>query len=176
MLNEGDAPSREETSLESHGPVVREEAEEAAPRDEDEDERVPEPEAAARIEQFEKRTSDHLAAFQKKIMPDGTRCIYIISAAVDPRAQGLGGGSRLVRWGLEQADRDRPGALCWVHSSEADYRLFEGQGFAEVERLVVDLDEWAVGKKPLAAGEGESGEGGGWWEYTFRYMVRTPRE
>ncbi|KAK8018768.1 Acyl-CoA N-acyltransferase [Apiospora marii] len=137
---------------------------------------VPGPEAAARIEQFEKMTSDHLAAFQKKIMPDGTRAMYIISAAVDPRAQGLGVGTRLVGWGLEQADRDRPGVLCWVHASEAGHRLFEGQGFAEVERLMVDLDEWAVGRKPLAVGEGED-EGGeaGWGEYTFRYMVRTPR-
>ncbi|KAK8131596.1 hypothetical protein PG984_008034 [Apiospora sp. TS-2023a] len=143
---------------------------EAAPRD---DERVPTPEAAARIEQFEKMTSDHLAAFQKKIMPEGTRAMYIISVAVDPRAQGLGVGSRLVGWGLEQADRNSPGALCWVHASEAGYRLFEGQGFAEVERLTVDLDEWAVGKK-LASEEGEGGEGG-WGDYTFRYMVRKPR-
>ncbi|KAK8068893.1 hypothetical protein PG994_005509 [Apiospora phragmitis] len=60
---------------------------------------VLEPEGAARIEQFEKMTSDHLAAFQKKIMPEGTRCMYIIAAAVDPASQGLGVGSQLVRWG-----------------------------------------------------------------------------
>lgn len=169
VLEESDARLGDEATVESGG-LVLEEAD-AAPRD---DERAPKPEAAARIEQLEKMTSDHLAAYQKKIMPEGTRALYIISVAVDPRAQGLGVGSRLVGWGLEQADRNIPAILCWVHASEAGYRLFEGQGFAEVERLTVDLDEWAVGTKPSAAGEDGGGEAG-WGEYTFRYMVRKPR-
>ena len=123
---------------------------------------APDADAASRIERFETMTSKHLAAFQKKVMPEGTRCMYIIAAAVDPAAQGRGVGSRLVRWGTEQADRH--GVFCWVHASEAGWRMFEGKGFVEVERLTIDLDEWAVGRR--------EGDDGGWGEYTFRYMVR----
>ncbi|KAK8044454.1 acyl-CoA N-acyltransferase [Apiospora rasikravindrae] len=127
-----------------------------------------EPEGAARIKEYEKMTSDHLAAFQKKIMSEGRRCLYIIAMAVDPAAQGLGVGSRMVQWGTGH------GVLCWVHASEAARRLLEGQDFAEVERLTVDLDEWAVGRRPVSTGvegkgkEGEEGEDEeGWGSIRF---------
>lgn len=160
-----------------------EEAELASEKRQDEEQvgAGPSEEAVSRIKQFEDMTSEHLAAFQKKIMPEGTRCMYIISAAVDPAAQGRGVGSRLVRWGTEQADRN--GVFCWVHASEAGWKMFEGQGFVEVERLTVDLDAWAVGRKtqkgklPLpSSGDEEEGKGieESWGEYTFRYMVRKP--
>ncbi|KAK8084367.1 Acyl-CoA N-acyltransferase [Apiospora hydei] len=134
-------------------------AEATSQQDKDDEQAAPNKEAVSRIKQFEKMTSDHLSAFQAKIMPEGTRCLYIIAISVDPAAQGLGVGGRLVQWGTGQADRH--GVFCWVHASEAGFRLFEGQGFREVERLRVDLDEWAVGRRSAWLGDGEGEEGWG---------------
>ncbi|ORY66108.1 acyl-CoA N-acyltransferase [Pseudomassariella vexata] len=122
---------------------------------------------ADRIAELERLTSSHLADFQKRIMPAGTRCMYIGGITIDPVYQGKGVGSQLIRWGIEQADRN--GVFCWVHSSEAGWRMFEKLGFKEVDRLTVDLDAWAV-RTPRAEGCD------GWGQYTFRYMVRQPAE
>ncbi|KAK7942557.1 uncharacterized protein PG986_011670 [Apiospora aurea] len=142
--------AHEEPDTKRSGPG-HEGAEATSRQDKDDEQAGPSEEAASRIEQFEKMTSDHLSAFQQKIMPEGTRCLYIISIAVDPAAQGRGVGGRLVQWGTGQADRH--GVFCWVHASEAGSRLFEGQGFQEVEGLRVDLGEWAVGEEAGGAGE-----------------------
>ncbi|CAJ2513129.1 Uu.00g012480.m01.CDS01 [Anthostomella pinea] len=145
-------------------------------------------EPTARIKALETMTSAHLAAFQRRIMPDdnNTQCMYIGGVTVDPAYQAQGVGTQLVRWGTEQADR--AGVFCWVCSSEGGWGMFERLGFREVERLTVGLDEWAVGPPPSGKGEGEEeGEGDGdgtgdgtargrWGEYTFRYMVRQPRD
>lgn len=138
---------------------------------------TPSPSAAAvaRVGALEEMTNAHLAAFQQAVMPEGTRCLYVVAVAVDPRAQGRGVGSQLLRWGLERADR--AGVFCWVHASAAGAAVFARHGFREVDRLAVDLDQWAAGPPPPSSGEHRPpGAGERWGEYVFRYMVRQPKE
>lgn len=100
-----------------------------------------------------------------KIMPPGTRCRYLTSCLVDPSYQGRGVGNALIRWGTAKADQE--GVLCWVHSSDGGEGFYEKMGFEEVERFVVQLDEFADGPRD---------GGGDWGEYLFRYMVRQPKD
>jgi GNAT superfamily N-acetyltransferase len=122
-----------------------------------------------RIAKLEKTTSDHLDAFMKKTMPEGTRCMFLGGITIDPSFQGQGVGSELLRWGTQQADR--LGVFCWVHSSQAGSSIFEKHGFETVDTLTLDLDEYAIGPPPKG---GVFGEMEKWGEYTFRYMVRQP--
>ncbi|KAH7155778.1 putative GNAT family acetyltransferase [Dactylonectria estremocensis] len=122
-----------------------------------------------RIKELEAMTSKHLSDFSDRIMPEGTKCMFIGGVSVDAKYEGQGIGSQLIRWGTEHADRH--GVFCWVHSSEAGRHLFEKNGFKEVERLTIDMDQWAVGPPPK---NGVFGDREKWGEYTFRYMVRQP--
>ncbi|KAH7156575.1 hypothetical protein EDB81DRAFT_787427 [Dactylonectria macrodidyma] len=122
-----------------------------------------------RIKELEAMTSKHLSDFSDRIMPEGTKCMYIGGVSVDAKYEGLGIGSQLIRWGTEQADRH--GVFCWVHSSEAGRHLFEKNGFKEADRLTINMDEWAVGPPPK---NGVFRDREKWGEYTFRYMVRQP--
>ncbi|KAI0125487.1 acyl-CoA N-acyltransferase [Xylariales sp. AK1849] len=124
---------------------------------------------AEKIQELETMTSDHLSDFMERIMPEGTKCIFVVSISVDPRFQGEGAGSQLIQWGTEQADRLN--AIMWVHSSEAGWPMFAKNGFEEAERLTFDMDKWAVGPPPKDSLWGKKGK---WGEYTFRYMVRQP--
>lgn len=134
---------------------------------------APDLDALARLEEL---TSAHLAAYQEKIMPPGTRAMYIVTIAVRPDAHGRGVGSALVRRGTDRADAEGQaqgggdGVLCWVHSSEGGAGVFRACGFEVDDTLEIDLDEWA---RPLdirpPPGEDR------WGLYTFRYMVRQPR-
>lgn len=119
--------------------------------------------ARDRVTALNAMTTAHMVEFMDKTMPEGTRCLYIAGISVDPAYQGQGLGSQLIRWGTEQADR--LGVFCWVHASEAGWPVFVRHGFEEVDRLEVDLDEWAAG--PPATG-------GNWGKYVFRYLVRQP--
>ncbi|KPM45586.1 hypothetical protein AK830_g924 [Neonectria ditissima] len=146
-------------------------AEEAEPAVEDGDEGQTEEAipGSERIKELETMTSQHLYDFMNRIAPEGSKCINIGGVAVDPAYEGQGIGSQLIRWGTKQADR--LGAFSWVHASEAGWPLFEKHGYKEVERLTVDLDEWAVGPPPK---DGVFGDREKWGEYAFRYMVRQP--
>ncbi|KAH6991131.1 acyl-CoA N-acyltransferase [Ilyonectria sp. MPI-CAGE-AT-0026] len=124
---------------------------------------------AERINELEAMTSKHLHDFMHRIMPDGSKCIFMGGITVDPKYQGQGVGSQLIRWGTEQADR--LGAFSWVHASEAGWPVFAKHGFKEVERLTFDMDTWAVGPPPK---DGVFGDRESWGPYTFRYMVRQP--
>ncbi|KAK5715807.1 hypothetical protein LTR17_016638 [Elasticomyces elasticus] len=127
----------------------------------DEDAQVSQAEGAERIAELEVLTDKHLSDFMEKIMPEGSKCIFICSIAVDPRYEGQGIGSLLIEWGTKTADR--LGAFSWVHSSEAGWRFYEKHGFKEVDHLTVNLDDWAVNAPE---------EQKRWGEYTWRYAVR----
>jgi predicted N-acetyltransferase YhbS len=115
---------------------------------------------------LESVTGGDMARWQAILMPPGTTCRILNAVAVSPGHQGRGVGSALIRWGTEGADAD--GAFCWVHASEAGFPAFARQGFAEVGRLEVDLDDFA----PVPP-DGEGGTGR-WGSYTFRYLTRLP--
>lgn len=119
------------------------------------------------LEQLRELTDDHFAQFMRRIMPPGTRCMFIGGIQVHPEHQGKGIGRALVRKGTERADAE--GVICWVHSSEAGAALFPKCGFEVDETLEIDLDEWA-GKMDLKPPAGEEK----WGTYTFRYFVRQP--
>ncbi|KAK7419218.1 hypothetical protein QQZ08_010930 [Neonectria magnoliae] len=136
--------------------------------DTEKDEPIP---GAERIKELEAMTTKHLYDFMDRTMPDGSKCINIGGIAVDPNYEGQGVGSQLIQWGIEQADR--LGAFSWVHASEAGWPLFQKHGYEEIDRLTVDLDEWAVGPPPK---DGVFGDREKWGEYAFRYMVRQPVE
>ncbi|KAK9489532.1 hypothetical protein V1508DRAFT_427768 [Lipomyces doorenjongii] len=116
------------------------------------------------IQRLESITNQDMTRWQKILMPDGTKCMIIVAIAVSPAYQSHGVGSALIRWGTEKADAD--GVFCWVHASEAGHKVFAKEGFMEVGRLEVDLDEFAP-----APCEDEDGNGE-WGRYTFRYMRR----
>ena len=118
------------------------------------------------VERLEALTSSDMDRWIKKIMPPGTKCRYLCSCLVHPSYQGQGVGSALLRWGTKKADED--GVFCWVHSSEGGQFIYQKEGFEEIERLEVDLDEFAEVKR-------EGVEDGKWGKYVFRYMVRQPR-
>ncbi|KAI3395627.1 hypothetical protein diail_1065 [Diaporthe ilicicola] len=120
------------------------------------------------LEQLEEITSSHLAAFQERVMPKGTRAMYVITLTVHPRSQGRGVGPALIRQGTNRADAE--GVFCWVHSSEAGWHTYQKCGFEEVDTLEIDMDDWArkLDIKP-PAGEDK------WGTYKFRYLIRQPK-
>ncbi|KAK5689688.1 hypothetical protein LTR97_012687 [Elasticomyces elasticus] len=126
-----------------------------------EDTQAPKNESVKRLAELETATTKHLLDFMTKVKAYGSKRIFIISLAVDPRFQDQGVGSSLVKWGTEVADR--AGAFSWVHSSEGGWGFYEKHGFKEVDHLTVNLDDWA----------GQSSEERKrWGEYTWRYGVR----
>ncbi|KAK3641171.1 hypothetical protein LTR56_011411 [Elasticomyces elasticus] len=126
-----------------------------------EDTQAPKNECVKRLAELETATTKHLLDFMTKVKANGSKRIYIISIAVDPRFQDQGVGSSLVKWGTDVADK--AGAFSWVHSSEGGWRFYEKHGFEEVDRLTVDLDDWAVRSSEKQKR---------WGEYTWRYGVR----
>lgn len=124
----------------------------------------PELDALAHLEEI---TSTHLAEYQGRIMPPGTRAMYVITISVHPAHHGKGVGTALVRRGTGRADAER--VFCWVHSSEDGVAMFRKCGFEVNNTLDVDLDHWAgqMDVKPPAGDEK-------WGTYTFRYMLRQP--
>lgn len=135
-------------------------------------------EQKAKIAELEDITNSFMAYFQSQIMPpstpsspSSTRCLFIIAITVHPSYQGLGIGRELVRWGTKIADKE--GVFCWVSSSDGAFRMFEKEGFEEVERLEKELDGYACGVMDVG-GEG-SGKDGKWGKYVWRYMVRPAR-
>lgn len=113
-------------------------------------------------------TSSHFAEFQRRMMPEGARCMYILGINVSPRYQGRGIGRALIRQGTDLADAE--GVPCWVHSSEAGAATFRKRGWEVDEVLEIDLDEWASQMDLKPPGGDEK-----WGTYTFRYFVRQPQ-
>ncbi|KAK1976942.1 acyl-CoA N-acyltransferase [Colletotrichum cereale] len=94
----------------------------------------------------------------------GKRYVVLQALATDPRCQRQGIATKLVQHGLEEVDSQ--GLPCWIHASPTSHQLYVKAGFEEVGKSDYDLDEWAPG-----------GKGGyrGWGRYTFRYMLRPPK-
>jgi N-acetylglutamate synthase-like GNAT family acetyltransferase len=120
------------------------------------------------LEELQRLTSSHLMAFQKQIMPPGTRCMIVMSIVIHPDYQGHGVGSALIKYGTRRADAEK--VFCWVHSSADGASMFRKNGFQEVDKLEIDLDKWAV---PLGV-KGSPQEEPHFGNYVFRYLVRDP--
>jgi GNAT superfamily N-acetyltransferase len=120
---------------------------------------------AERISDLERLTDADMQAWMQHIMPEGNQCMIICGITVHPDYQRRGIGRELVRWGTERADER--GVICWVHLSEAGWKMFEKLGWEVARSLTVNLDEYAVAPPK---GDGDSG----WGTYTFRYAVRQP--
>jgi GNAT superfamily N-acetyltransferase len=116
------------------------------------------------IKRLEAMTSADLDKWMEKLMPPGTKCIYITSLSVGPQYQKRGVGSGLIKWGTDTANEH--GVFIWVHSSEGGWGAYAKAGFEVIGTLDVDLDEWSVGPPK---------EGGKWGHYVFRYMKYLPR-
>lgn len=120
------------------------------------------------LEQLNEITSAHLADYQARMMPPGTRAMYVVGLSVHPDYQGRGVGQALMKYGTDRADTER--VFCWVHSSEDAASMYRKCGFEVNDSLEIDLDHWAsqLDIKPPAGDEK-------WGTYTFRYMIRQPQ-
>ncbi|KAG5975144.1 hypothetical protein E4U55_007838 [Claviceps digitariae] len=112
-------------------------------------------------------TGADLERWMEEVMPEGARCLYIISLSVSPKYQGRGVGSALLRWGTRICEDKK--VFAWVHSSEPAWQMYERSGFQVVRVLDVDLDEYAPGPPPPSEGPGAR-----WGHYVFRYMKYLP--
>lgn len=66
--------------------------------------------------------------------------IFMRLLVVLPPYQGKGIGTRLLRWGLEQADH--LGVKVWIDASPAGLGLYKKLGWKEVSKLQIELKEW----------------------------------
>ncbi|KAL7790311.1 acyl-CoA N-acyltransferase [Trichoderma ceciliae] len=114
------------------------------------------------IERLQALTGADLDAWQKEVMPEGTKCLIVIGLSVSPKFQRRGIGSALLRWGTSICDQK--GVFAWVHSSEPAWRIYEKSGFQVIRCLDVDLDEYAPCPPP------NEGPDAKWGHYVFRYM------
>ncbi|PTB62422.1 acyl-CoA N-acyltransferase [Trichoderma citrinoviride] len=118
------------------------------------------------IERLQALTGADLDAWQREVMPPGTKCLVVIGLSVSPKFQRRGIGSALLRWGTKICDE--AGVFAWVHSSEPAWRIYEKAGFEVIRCLDVDLDEYAPCPPP------DEGPGAKWGHYVFRYMKYFP--
>lgn len=118
-----------------------------------------------KADELEEVTHADMSYWMAKLMPEGTKCMFVVCISVREKYQGLGVGQALLRWGTEQADAT--GVFAWVHSSEGGFGAFQKAGFVEVGRLTVDLDKYAIAPNHLLGNVD-----GKWGDYTFRYMRR----
>lgn len=114
------------------------------------------------IRRLEALTGNNLEEWMEKLMPDGTRCMFVSSLIVAPEYQRQGVGAELLKWGTDVADEK--GLFIWVHSSEAGLAAYKKAGFKAIGMLDVDLDEFAHCPPPPKVG-GEK-----WGHYVFTYM------
>lgn len=131
----------------------------------------PQPEPAEEDTDPIKRLEDYINAdmnaWMEEVMPEGTRCIYIIDISVAPNHQGRGVGKRLLRWGMRFCDER--GVFAWVHSSQGAWKMYEKSGFQIIRELDVDMDEYAPVPPP------NEGPGAKWGHCVFRYMKYFPQ-
>lgn len=120
------------------------------------------------VERLAKLQSSHFRAFMTDIMPEGTKCWYIMTLVVGPQFQRQGLGRAMIEWGRDRAEKD--GVFAWVHSSDMAWQAYKACGFEIVRVLELHLDDYAAGD---ALGKGPELDGK-WGTYTFRYMVYKP--
>jgi GNAT superfamily N-acetyltransferase len=109
-----------------------------------------------------------MKAWMQKLMPEGTRCMFVASFHVDPKYQRRGIGSALLKWGTDVADER--GIFIWVHSSEAGVKAYEKAGFEPIGSLDIDLDEYAPRPPPEEVG------GDIWGHYVLTYLKYIPKK
>ncbi|TWU78150.1 hypothetical protein ED733_007534 [Metarhizium rileyi] len=114
------------------------------------------------IARLQALTGADLEAWMEEVMPEGTRCLFIIGLSVSPKYQGRGVGSALLRWGTDICDGKD--VFAWVHSSEPAWPMYEKCGFQTIRCLDVDLDNYAPVHPP------NEGPDAKWGHYVFRYM------
>ncbi|KXT16572.1 hypothetical protein AC579_6293 [Pseudocercospora musae] len=120
--------------------------------------------ARARLERY---TGEHLHFWMKRLMPVGTKCMYISSIVVHPSYQGKGIGSAMIHRGIARADEEN--VFCWVHASQDGAEVFERQGFKAMGKLELDLDSWNT--EGLVPPNGPK-----WGMHTFKYMRRDAQQ
>lgn len=113
-------------------------------------------------------TNADMNHWMAKLMPPGTKCMYLIGLNVAPRYQRRGIGQTMLNWGADVADKS--GVFTWVHSSEGAWKMYEKAGFDVIGSLDINLDDWAPAPAPA-----EEGEGAIWGHYVLRYMKRLPK-
>ncbi|KAK2593727.1 hypothetical protein QQS21_008545 [Conoideocrella luteorostrata] len=119
----------------------------------------PEDDPIARLQTL---TGRDMEAWMEEVMPEGTKCLYIVGLSVSPKYQGRRVGTALLRWGTSICDEK--GVFAWVHSSEPAWRMYEKSGFHIIRSLDVDLDRYAPVPPP------NEGPDAKWGHYVFRYM------
>lgn len=119
------------------------------------------------VKKLEEMTDAEMKHWMERLMPPGSKCMFVATLSVSPEFHGRGVGSALLKWGTETADRF--GVFSWVHSSESAWTMYAKHGFDVVGTLDIDLDEWAPGPPK------EEGPGAVWGHYVFRYMKRLPK-
>jgi len=118
------------------------------------------------VRRLNKMTDDDITDWMMKMMPDGTRCMFVVGLTVDPKFQRRGVGKALLKWGTETADR--LAIWIWVHSSQGAKTTYESAGFEPVGKLEIDLDEWAPIPPPPEHDHDGSGK---WGIYTLTYLT-----
>ncbi|KAK4953838.1 hypothetical protein LTR10_008442 [Elasticomyces elasticus] len=77
----------------------------------------------------------------------GKAHMYLEMVATDPKFQGQGAGSQLMRWGLARADQD--GVESYLEASPDAVRLYEHLGFHEAGRTDTWIDNERVKPRTL---------------------------
>ena len=93
-----------------------------------------------------------------------TRYMLLNTLMTEPRYQGRGVGTALVRWGNARADADN--VPSFLQGSAFAYKLYLKHGWKIVEQFDVDLREWLPHGKRDDMGYGN---------YSYRYMIRLPK-
>lgn len=92
-----------------------------------------------------------LAMFEKRraVLVAGPHW-YLLAIGVEPERHGQGLGTRLVRYGLDRADRDAAPAYLETET-EGNVLFYEGLGFSVVETHqapVLDVPIWLMARRP----------------------------
>jgi GNAT superfamily N-acetyltransferase len=121
------------------------------------------PSTGSALEQLESITSGHMMQTLDRACQPTHPTIYCIGLHVDPQSQGLGVGTRMVRWATEFADSRNAAAWAHLSDSTAGIKACEKNGFEEVNTVTVNLDEYATKdtNKP-------------WGQYSHHCMYRPP--
>ncbi|KAF2111985.1 acyl-CoA N-acyltransferase [Lophiotrema nucula] len=89
-----------------------------------------------------------IAKKKAAIMGD-TPHIYLHLLHTDPKFQGRGAGSALIRWGFRRADE--LGLPIYLESTPDGHKFYEKQGFEDIEVFALDLSKYGGGNEPHIA-------------------------
>lgn len=118
------------------------------------------------IKKLEALTSADMNSWMEEVMPEGTKCMYVVGLSTAPKYQGRGVGKELLRWGTRICDARS--VFAWVHSSDPGWKMYQKCGFRTIRKLDVDLDEYAPMPPP------NEGKDAKWGHYVFHAMKYFP--